>query len=92
MSKDSQDTSQDVANMVKKFHIHHHSLVASNESATIAHKANYKNDFIRQLQRMKKEKDVLLLEDHRACSTASNEHSFTSDLRRIGLYERRYVQ
>lgn len=52
--KESQDTRQDVANMVEKLHIHDHGLVASDEGATIAHKAHYEHNLVGQLENNQK--------------------------------------
>lgn len=49
MHKESQDARQDVANMVKKFHIHDHGLVASDKGPTIAHEAHHKHNLVGQL-------------------------------------------
>lgn len=56
--KESQDARQDVANMVKKFHIHDHGLVASDEGPTIAHKAHHEHNLVGQLGNNQKREGV----------------------------------
>lgn len=49
MSKEAQDTGQDVAHVVEEFHVHDHGLIAPDEGATVAHEAHHKHDLIGQL-------------------------------------------
>lgn len=47
--KESQDARHDVADMVKKLHIHDHGLVASDEGSTVADEAHHKHNLVGQL-------------------------------------------
>lgn len=49
MYKKSQDAGQDIGNVIKKFHVHDHGFISSDECPTIANKAYYKYNLICQL-------------------------------------------
>lgn len=70
MHKEPQDARQDVANVVKKLHVHDHGLVASDEGPTVTHKAHHKHNLVGQLESKQKWEGVRFAELCE-CRTAS---------------------
>lgn len=55
--KEPQDAGQNIGDVIKKFHIHYHSLIASDERPTVAHKAHHKHNLISQLWNKHKQRE-----------------------------------
>lgn len=51
MSKEAQDTRQDVAHVIQELHVHDHCFIATDEGAAVAHEAHHEHDLVGQLGR-----------------------------------------